>query len=225
MKSSSYLGYILCVAFIQSLCSCNFAIFSPNYRKEWQRAKYQDCQDNGIDNLLNTRGYFASPHQEYYPGMVHFFYKDGTCATTYFKSPEMLMASDIDVNPELFGYVWSDGDWGWNAPYTIVGDTIIVDEYILYLNSWNLKQKTIKIIDRNTIVLASETWYAKDTTAIHPNTFNDTLYFVPTKSIPAPNIGIKKKKFAWRTEAEYKKFKKELNENKHSSKHSQRGKK
>ena len=135
------------------------------------------------------------------------------------------MASDIDVNPELFEYVWRNGDWGWNAPYIIVGDTIIVDEYFLYLMSWNLNRKTIKIIDRNTIVLASETWYAKDTTAIHPNTFNDTLYFVPTKSIPTPNIGIKKKKFAWRTEAEYKKFKKELNDNKHLDKLSLRGKK
>lgn len=225
MKSASYLGYMLCLAFIQSLCSCNFAIFSPNYRKEWQKAKYQDCQDNGIDKLLNTKGYFASPHKEYYPGMVYFFYKDGTCSTEFFKSPEMLMASDIDVNPELFEYVWRNGDWGWNAPYIIVGDTIIVDEYFLYLMSWNLNRKTIKIIDRNKIVLASETWYAKDTTAIHPNTFNDTLYFVPTKSIPTPNIGIKKKKFAWRTEAEYKKFKKELNDNKHLDKLSLRGKK
>jgi hypothetical protein len=193
-KTSIVHVYLLVV--IGAICSSCRCLVTPSYLKDY----FDYCYDGaytGIDTLINIEGYYGSRLM---------FYKDGTCVNISGIGGRNIQAQFEEMmnNPKKLEAFHRYSNWGC---YVICGDTIkirTVDQPGCGSTDviWRLEVARFKIIDKNTLE------------RIYPLADKDSFWapveFHPLTVRPNSDCSLKKKKWFWCNEEQYKEYKKSL---------------
>lgn len=212
------------------LIGYSFSWLTPRFIKKNYTFLY-DGGYTGIDTLINNKGFYITPRKIMDYGEVRtsnsmvLFYEDGLCVTgaLNFKDENELYTDKIlpilvngemirDKNKDSLDFFYQLNVWG---KYEIIGDTIKVQfiRRAYSLNSgWNMFQKWYKIINHNQIQEIAWIRYDNDNKKwiiVDYNKSNITPIpstFIPLEAIPPPDAWIKKEKWFWRNEVNWKAY-------------------
>lgn len=194
------------------MTSCSLSKFLQGMQAE----RFSLNRHTEINRLINIDGIFFPEKAEIIlPNFL--FFEDGSCGPIYFDGndffpdmddPQVYPGMDLQQSVVTFGkknVFFSTG-----GSYALHNDTIEVDLYFMYQFSWGIRKYWFKVDDRNTLMLFQEDWdLGKDVT--HPKQRNNRYHFIPVKSVPSPKgIAIKKKKWMWSDEKEWKQYRESL---------------
>ena len=170
-----------------------------NLKNDFSYLKF-DNKPNLTNGLFNIKGYYALTDKTNYTSYFMFF-EDGSYTHQVF----------FDTNNNIIGY--STG-----GVYQLYGDTIIVQmiDKGVGLTVSSYAEIWFKIIDKNTLELI---YFAMETTTVEnyksisylkPYDLSKykSLYatFIPLDSIPEFNNGLKRDKFFWEDEKDWKEY-------------------
>lgn len=193
--------YLLVV--IGAVCLSCRCLITPSYLKDY----FDYCYDGtytGIDTLINIEGYYSHRHSDF-PRLI--FYKDGTCISGFmgvWGKTVQEQFEEMANDPKKMKAFHRNSNWGC---YVISGDTIkmrTVDRPGCGSTDgmWRLKVERYKIIDKNTL----ERIYPP---ASIGNSWAPTKFY-PLTVRPNSDCSLKKKKWFWCNEEQYKKYKRTL---------------
>jgi hypothetical protein len=223
MKVKTFVALLIAMLF--SSCEVFFGgldlLFgsTPQNLPYWQEEKFFEDKSTGISKLIKTDGYWLcedSVHLSIFYGDALVFYDDGTMGDFLFrrgKGDKGVVdlprgTSDVDLKSALTG----NGYWCFGGCYDCHDDTIRADTYSIHPYWWNLRKLRFTVVSRDTIEIVS----MKDYSSEHISEWKtDSLRytFVPTSSLPDPDdISIKKKKWIWRDEKDWKAYKKRMSD-------------
>ena len=146
--------------------------------------------------------------------VVPIFYKDGTCVISYIKPRIHPLMKEMPINLSETVLKWGLESQHWgirNGLYRISDDTVYVTIYEKY--RWNIiiERYKFKIVDPEHILLCFN-----ESPSLKPEDYvskemSIEYTFVPADSIPIPdNEYLKKKKWFWENESDWKQYKNSL---------------
>ena len=204
-------GVVCCILFMSGCCK----IFDGGNRftKENQTALYGKDYIPKIKGL-NTQGYFYGNNDHgWYEALV--LYPDGT-AIDYTGSKlydslkgKYLPTLDALINDTHFSrFIYSQRN-----------DTLILDNYLHLCNGRYLTSRYYFIEDKNTLRFFKYIYYPEKGKTGSVINKNEVLHLVPVDTLPnMPEPWLKKQKWMWENEDEWKDYKRELKARKDSIK-------
>ena len=233
MINSMRKSFIIILLAASLLSSCIVVIVkdlvcgsTPKDLPLWQEELFFEGKSTGISKLINTDGYWLSERivpVYFYDAFI--FYEDGTAG--YFLFRRNKGDKGVMDFPPGIPHMDLNGFFGERKQlsagcYSCRNDTICVEAYNTFREMWHLEKLRFKVTSRDTIELVSRTiynqrhiyeWEPDDYSYQYLNKLRYT--FVPTSSLPDPDdVSIKKKKWIWRDEKDWKAYKKRMS-NKH----------
>lgn len=205
--------------FLPFLYSCDviYSLLIPPVPKElatWQESKFFYGKSTGISEVINIGGYWLCEDSDsitsYYSDALLFF-DDGTSGNFMFRRNKnddgVVDFPRGEPGVDLEKAFESEKYWSLASCYDLRNDTICMDAYSMHPYWWNLVKLRFKVISRDTIELvAIKTFGSEQMREWIP--MSKRFSFVPTCSLPNPDkVRIKKKKWIWRDEKDWKVFK------------------
>lgn len=194
---------------------CDFTLESALHRNKFdatvQLPRFKAGRDTHVDELVNTEGYYAGAPDDstYRQHLLPFlFCKDGTFGVFRFifeypflKMKNVSLAEHACANWPIMG-----------GNYIIKGDTIVVDMYSLRKARWRLDRLRFKVVARDTLLLFErETDVTKKGKHTERRECHQYYVFVPAKPVPSNGFPIRRKKWMWENEDEWKQNKSLIN--------------
>jgi len=175
-------------------------------------------RNTNIRDLLEIDGYYQD--QNYLKMM---FFEDGTYVSSFsFKKDIPENEIKANMSKSLAGgiedkqFSWGN-DWG---VYKIEGDTLVAYYYLRgsFWTPWYFDEVRYKIIDKITIqkiywkgLLKIDEQYNKERS---PWINGSYLHFTPADSLPSSDCWLKKQKWIWRNEQDWKDYMQRIEQNK-----------
>jgi hypothetical protein len=199
--------------------SCNYQFVYKHVKQNFTYC--YDGVDTGLDTMLNIDGYYDFvPNDSPDSHFRTMFYKDGTYVSCYnFHSSNHTSIENIHNHPEALYWFHKNNEWG---RYTISGDTIKAQAIECHI--WDKPSNVYffevwyKIIDTNTIVGI----YPPLSPIRYPVDFKEKNYrrrfcvpakFTPVPERPSSDCFLKKRKWFWCNENEWKAYKRKIEKN------------
>lgn len=206
MKKQNILLLPLCMM----LSGCFFAIYPNRFDPTVQLDRFREGTDTHIDELINIDGYYAGvPDDSTYREHVStfMFYKDGTYGIFQFMYEyPFLKMRDVYLPGKIYAWPYYKDKAGGN--YVVHGDTIVADAYCLRKSRWRIDRLKFKAVSRDTLLLFErETDVTVNGRHTQRTECNQLYSFIPAK-LPVPeSFYIKRKKWMWEKEEEWKRNK------------------
>ena len=182
-------------------------------------------KNTSIRDLLEIDGYY---HAQNYPNFSPcMFFEDGIYVSSFtFKKD--ISENEIKANmlKSLAGGI-EDKQFSWGnywGVYKIEGDTLVVYYYLRgsFWTPWYFDEVRYKIIDRTTIqaiyskgLRKADEQYNKERS---PWISGSYLHFTPADSLPLSDCWLKKQKWIWRNEQDWRDYKERIKQEKSKKK-------
>ena len=168
-----------------------------------------------LRELICTNGFYRYPNFQSNENII--FFEDGTFI-------KFISRKQIENNQQVVklsdyaNYMEYKGQTnliGYRGIYTIKQDTIIVHIYRppTLLVAWSLDEEQYKVIDQKTIkrisirgLLKTDEEYYKESGRSFWIKDEENMHFIPVDSLPASDDSLKKYKWMWRNESDWKAY-------------------
>ena len=190
-------------------------------------------KNTDIRNWIEINGYYPLPPPRYIPpnqgdwqgwrniGSIMFF-EDGTWVYFHFQTEVFEDTYKIQQNMSKCIEGWKNGklvNWGndWGV-YKVENDTITVLSYDTNVFRQYYDERRYKVIDRQTI---QEIYYQdlqKKFEIDNPWILNEPITFTPADSLPSSDCWLKKQKWIWRNEQDWRDYKERIKQEKSKKK-------
>lgn len=202
--------YLLLFVSLSLLC-CLSCVSQKKEIKAKSTIKFERDNTN-ISKLIYTKGFYYNPINHNSDNVL--FFEDGTTIMFYPKK----QVYENEGTVKLFDYAEPFKDTGQiigrRGVYTIKNDTIITYMYVrpFLLTSWEFEEERFKIINKKTIqriyikglLDVADKYYRESGKS--PWVDGDLMSFIAVDSLPIFENWLKKEKWMWRNESDWKDY-------------------
>lgn len=231
----TYIYILGCFLIITALSSCISQLLNP-YMFPIKEQEMFDGKKTGLSSKLNINGYFVDENyidtiyrednREWY-NLI--FLEDGTYAHFGFKKEFLDTLQSMDNVIQLDRNIKKGGKydtyWGTSKGYYVVhDDTIVAKSFIYEQFVWTMEVREYLILDKNTIKLikiryydsTNICWDANKIAEYHgANKHIHIFHFHPATELPSSVfVSIKRKKWFWKNNEDWKAHKKLIKQKK-----------